>query len=246
MISWVAYLSIGVLIGIAAGFYFSILNGSEKKRLQELEAKLKEAENQMSGYKQNVTDHFVTTSNLLNNMTDSYRAIYDHMSDGAKTLCSQSLLDSPANQYQLDIPEAKLIETKTKSTDTTNLKSTTSTVNEKLDTLSDSPKVRSANSPSDEEINKIESVAADSTTADKNIAANFSTSDDIDIASDTSSDETTKLTKGTKESNTTAVNDSASNSFDNSHDKKNTTEDKELKKPILYEKSKKQNSNIIH
>ena len=232
MISWVAYLSIGVLIGIAAGFYFSILNGSEKKRLQELEAKLKEAENQMSGYKQNVTDHFVTTSNLINNMTDSYRAIYDHMSDGAKTLCSQSLLDSPASQYQLDIPEAKLIETKTKSTDTTNAKNATSAVSKKLDTSSDSPNARSEDSPSDEEIN---------------IAANFSTSD---IASETSSDETTKLTKGTKESDTAVSNDSASNSSGDSHGdsraKKSTAENKELKKPLLYEKSKKQNSNIVH
>lgn len=111
MISWVAYLSIGILIGFAAGFYFSHLNGSEKKKREELESKLNSAQNEITHYKQNVTDHFVKTSSLINNMTDSYRAIYNHMSDGAKTLCSQSLIDSPASKYQLDIPTAKLIET---------------------------------------------------------------------------------------------------------------------------------------
>ena len=111
MVAWVLYVCIGVIGGFAAGFYFSRLNDENKKKCEALENKLNDAQSEMTGYKQNVTDHFVKTSNLINNMTDSYRAIYDHMSDGAKSLCSESMIDSPAAQYQLDIPKAKLIET---------------------------------------------------------------------------------------------------------------------------------------
>ncbi len=268
MISWVAYFSVGVIIGIGAGFYFSILNGSERKRLQELEAKLKDAENNMSGYKQNVADHFVTTSNLINNMTESYRAIYDHMSDGAKTLCHQSLLDSPASQYQLGIPKASPIETKTKSPDsattdsttadsttadstTTNstTKSTASTraVNPPISNIPDTSKTDASNIKSEntlnnkeinnKEINKTEIAANDSATADKNSASNISANS---IANDTTNDETTKLTKESKESNAATI------SLGSAHGIDGTTTDKEQKKPLLYEKSKKQNSNVIH
>lgn len=111
MVAWILYICIGVIGGFAAGFYVSRLIDENKKKCEKLENQLNDAKNEMTSYKQNVTDHFVKTSNLVNNMTDSYRAIYDHMSDGAKSLCSKSMIDSPAAQYQLDIPKAKLIET---------------------------------------------------------------------------------------------------------------------------------------
>jgi len=111
MVTWVLYLSIGVIAGFAAGFYFSHLNDGNKKKCEDLEGQLTNAKDEISSYKQNVTNHFVKTSNLINNMTDSYRAIYDHMSEGAKSLCPESLIDNPVGKFQLDIPKAILIET---------------------------------------------------------------------------------------------------------------------------------------
>jgi len=50
------------------------------KTAEELKAEL-------GKYKESVTDHFQTTANLLNGMTEQYRAVYQHMASGAQNLC---------------------------------------------------------------------------------------------------------------------------------------------------------------
>jgi uncharacterized membrane-anchored protein YhcB (DUF1043 family) len=42
---------------------------------------------ELGDYKENVTEHFQTTANLLHDMTEQYRSIYEHMAAGAQTLC---------------------------------------------------------------------------------------------------------------------------------------------------------------
>lgn len=111
MIDWVIYITAGIVIGFAAGYFFSRLDTSMQKKCDELEQKLDTAHQEMTNYKQDVTQHFVKTSSLINNMTQSYRAVYDHMAEGANNLCSSSMIAHAKNQGELDIPTAKLIET---------------------------------------------------------------------------------------------------------------------------------------
>ena len=46
-----------------------------------------ELHEELGEYKSHVTDHFQTTANLLNEMTEQYRAVYEHMARGASELC---------------------------------------------------------------------------------------------------------------------------------------------------------------
>ncbi len=214
MVAWILYVCIGVIGGFAAGFYISRLNDENKKKCEELENKLTDAQSEMTSYKQNVTDHFVKTSNLINNMTDSYRAIYDHMSDGANSLCSESMIDSPAAQYQLDIPRAKLIETE---------------------------------------------LEADADIKDESLPA--------EKPQDTSLKTSTTDSSETHKSDTTTVsaqqNTTTDNATDNAAPQETTDASPEIKtseepatlepaieltteEPVLYEKNKNQDSNIVH
>ena len=42
---------------------------------------------ELVSYKENVTEHFQTTANLLHDMTEQYRSVYEHMAAGAQRLC---------------------------------------------------------------------------------------------------------------------------------------------------------------
>ena len=47
----------------------------------------KELKDELGEYKDNVSEHFQQTAMLLNEMTDQYRAVYEHMAAGAQQLC---------------------------------------------------------------------------------------------------------------------------------------------------------------
>lgn len=161
MVAWVIYVSIGILIGFAAGFYISRLDDPHKKKREELENKLELATEEMINYKQDVTEHFVKTSNLVNDMTDSYRAVYNHMAEGAKNLCPKPLIESLATQNQLDIPKTRLIETQDDAVDE-KIDETVKSTDETHDTLA------------------AESVVADSVTEET--AATIEASDDTETS----------------------------------------------------------------
>jgi uncharacterized membrane-anchored protein YhcB (DUF1043 family) len=73
--------------GVATGLLFAMFvlpGGREAKRLAaELEALKTEHER----YKGEVTGHFQKTSELFADMTQSYKAVYDHLAGGARELC---------------------------------------------------------------------------------------------------------------------------------------------------------------
>ena len=105
MVTWVIFLTIGLVIGIAAGMFIGQLDDIKRKQREELQKKLESAEQELVDYKCQVTEHFVKTSTLVNNMTESYKAIHDHLSIGAGTLC-----DSQLDVSKLNFTEVKVIE----------------------------------------------------------------------------------------------------------------------------------------
>jgi len=46
-----------------------------------------ELRDELSEYKESVNAHFQTTAGLLHDMTEQYRAVYEHMASGAQSLC---------------------------------------------------------------------------------------------------------------------------------------------------------------
>ena len=123
MVTWVIFLTIGLVIGIAAGLFIGQLDDLKRKQHEEMQHKLESAEKELVDYKSKVTEHFVQTSVLVNNMTDSYKAIHDHLSTGAGTLC-----DSQLDVAKLNISEVNVIE-KQVSTDELLVKPTNTQTN---------------------------------------------------------------------------------------------------------------------
>lgn len=68
---------------------------------QDLEQRLHEAESSMQGYQRDVAEHFSQTSQLVNNLTNAYREVHEHLANGALKLAtpaiSREILDSANN-----------------------------------------------------------------------------------------------------------------------------------------------------
>ena len=83
-------LIIVVILVILAGvgvFMASRISG-DKKRIRELEGKLNDAKKDLDVYRSEVNDHFKKTSELFSTMTESYKAVYLHLAEGAQDLCT--------------------------------------------------------------------------------------------------------------------------------------------------------------
>jgi len=91
MITWVLYLSIGIVIGGMAGYYFAKLNDFSKKQKLALEAKLQQTEQELVNYKDQVTTHFRETATLVNSMTESYQKVHEHLVKGSIELCNHAV-----------------------------------------------------------------------------------------------------------------------------------------------------------
>jgi uncharacterized membrane-anchored protein YhcB (DUF1043 family) len=77
-------LALGVVTGVA---FASRLNTSPS-HVRELENQIKTLEEKHDRYRDNVSDHFNTTAELIQQMTESYKDVYQHLALGAQDLCS--------------------------------------------------------------------------------------------------------------------------------------------------------------
>lgn len=84
----------GLGIGFAAA-YALIPRG---RRLRELEQELADARTTLEDYRGQVSRHFQKTAELFEDMTDRYRAVYQHMAQSARTLCEEQ---PPALQLEI-------------------------------------------------------------------------------------------------------------------------------------------------
>ena len=76
------------------------LSPSEKKS-RALETRLQETEEKLSSYQEEVTDHFAQTAHLVNNLTQNYKDVHEHLAGSALKLAnvdiSRQLLSSGLN-----------------------------------------------------------------------------------------------------------------------------------------------------
>lgn len=77
-------LALGIIIGALASAYL----GGTPARIKELESQVKSLEERHDQYKDDVSDHFNVTADLIQQMTQSYKDVYQHLATGAQDLCS--------------------------------------------------------------------------------------------------------------------------------------------------------------
>lgn len=75
------------LVGAGAGALMFKIFRSDEAKVEELEARLQQLSEEHENYKANVHSHFDGTARLLNDMTESYRNVYQHLANGAQALC---------------------------------------------------------------------------------------------------------------------------------------------------------------
>jgi uncharacterized membrane-anchored protein YhcB (DUF1043 family) len=80
---------LGVLLGIGLGSVVTYVLASRNNRNQNLQAELDHLVEQFADYREQVGQHFMHTSDLVQEMTRSYRAVYEHLATGAYHLCSE-------------------------------------------------------------------------------------------------------------------------------------------------------------
>jgi uncharacterized membrane-anchored protein YhcB (DUF1043 family) len=83
--SLVYVLFIGIFAGGLLGFWIGQWAGG---RTSGNTGALKQAQQDLADYKKEVETHFEETAGLVNKMTESYRDVYKHLANGAKTLCA--------------------------------------------------------------------------------------------------------------------------------------------------------------
>lgn len=85
----ILFVLIALVIGLTLGLVLHRLSGSEVSRRQ-LEEHLREMQSRQKDYQNNVTEHFVQTAHLLDQLTTTYREVHNHLAQGAQTLCGES------------------------------------------------------------------------------------------------------------------------------------------------------------
>ena len=102
-----------LLIGLTLGWILSYAMTSRHGRTHQLQAELNQLKDHFRDYRDQVTHHFMRTSELVQEMTQSYRAVYEHLASGAQRLCGEVDYEAleAANANRLDNPQAEAGET---------------------------------------------------------------------------------------------------------------------------------------
>ena len=80
-----------LIAGAAIGLLLARLTNPEQQKVRDLENKLQQAESSLKDYQQEVTEHFIQTSGLINNLTHSYKAVHEHMASSAMHLANPDI-----------------------------------------------------------------------------------------------------------------------------------------------------------
>ena len=75
------------------------------QRCRELQAELAASQAALGQYRSEVAAHFSQTSELLRAMTHHYRTVYEHLAEGARTLCPDHVTSLGAGLELALLPE---------------------------------------------------------------------------------------------------------------------------------------------
>lgn len=74
------------LIGAVAGVFYAKQQLPDR-RVKELEDLLHDLQGRHERYQRDVSEHFEQTASLVNELTQRYRDVHDHLVQGAQSLC---------------------------------------------------------------------------------------------------------------------------------------------------------------
>jgi len=99
----VAALVVGLLLGVLL-----TRKSSSGQKLHTVETQLEQTEQNLNNYQQEVTEHFAETAKLVNNLTQNYRDVHEHLAGSALKLAnvdiSRELLSSPPSDASKGTP----------------------------------------------------------------------------------------------------------------------------------------------
>lgn len=88
---------LGLVIGGGLGA-FLLYSFRTRFISNDLEERIHRAEHELQAYQRDVAEHFTQTSGLVNNMTQAYREVHEHLANGALRLAtpaiSRQIIDS--------------------------------------------------------------------------------------------------------------------------------------------------------
>ncbi|HDZ10440.1 YhcB family protein [Pseudohongiella sp.] len=93
-------LAVGLVAGVLIAKRF---NGSNSAKVSELETRVQELQRHHAQYRDDVSTHFNTTAELVQQMTESYRDVYQHLAGGAQDLCTDDVASKllPATEQSM-------------------------------------------------------------------------------------------------------------------------------------------------
>ena len=86
---WVMGL-LSFLLGSFIGCILTYVIVARNNRTHQLQLELNELTSDFRDYRDQVTHHFMRTSELVQEMTQSYRSVYEHLASGAQHLCGDN------------------------------------------------------------------------------------------------------------------------------------------------------------
>lgn len=78
------------LLGTVIGCILTYITVARNNRTHQLQIELNELTDDFRDYRDQVTLHFMRTSELVQEMTQSYRSVYEHLASGAQHLCGDN------------------------------------------------------------------------------------------------------------------------------------------------------------
>ena len=78
----------GLVFGGGCGIYLARVGDSASKRAKALDMELKQTREELLAFKNQVTQHFSKTADLVNTLTANYREVYTHLVEGAQRFSS--------------------------------------------------------------------------------------------------------------------------------------------------------------
>ena len=83
-----------LVVGVAGGVLFARKSSQQAKQNDALQEQLAANEQALKEYKDEVMDHFQESAELINNLTEAYRHVHNHLAEGANRL-TPSTLEGP-------------------------------------------------------------------------------------------------------------------------------------------------------
>jgi len=94
--------TLGMLLGIMVGSIATYMITTREHRTHRLQQELSQLRERFSDYRDQVTQHFMRTSELVQEMTRSYRDVYEHLASGAQHLCGDNDDRQHIDHYKAD------------------------------------------------------------------------------------------------------------------------------------------------